>query len=114
MKSVTVRPVVILLNECFVCSLFSLGLFHIVAPLPSGNVEAWLYTHLGPFMMLWCTPPTTINEWSLWVVVTAVIIICIPAYLIRPNGLTSTISLLGIAGWFFSGLHLIMMLGHGA
>jgi len=107
-KSPIFKRVGVLFIYDIICSLPALWLLIKADIGLSAIAHAFFCLHLGPYILF-----TEYGQggagllWQVTVVVTN--IICISAYLVRPNVLTGIISFLGIAGWLFLALFGIMM-----
>lgn len=98
MKPSIPKRVGILFGVYFVCSISAVYFCRA----PCSKLLLWLGVHLGPFTAFTtASGPTTFDEWMSWLLMVGIDIICIPAYLVRPNVVTIIISFLGMAGWFY-------------
>lgn len=109
MQDVILKRAKLLFIEYIVCLLIGLGVFFIgsVGSLDSGDflpagAYCLIFMHLGFLTFLPYDSPFLVLLFGLVIVGTP--IVCILAYLIRPNKITAVISFLGIAMWLFLGL----------
>ena len=105
MKSSILKRATVLLIIYFACSISATGYCWSYGLEFSDLVSTWLWLHLGLIMLV-----EYISSPLIGLVLVCTNILCMLAYLVRPNIVTSIVSFLGIVIWFFGGV-LGMLMG---